>query len=158
MEDRNKQYCEEVYKLLCDMLDQRKVRYEKNDKDLIVRFEMAGEKLPIRILMLVDKNRNLLKVLSPLPFVVPEDKRQDMAFVVNALNNQLPEGNFDYECTTGRIGFKITSCFEDCEISARVPEYLLFLAGSVVDQFNEKLLAFSKGTVSFEQVLNGKNA
>lgn len=157
MEERNKQYREEVYKLLCDMLDQRNIRYEKNKDDLLVKFEMAGEKLPIRILMMVDKKRNLLKLLSPLTFVVPENKRLEMALAVNALNNQLPEGNFDYECTSGRICFRITSCFEGCEISARVPEYLLFLAGTVVDRFNDKLLRFSNGAISFEQLLNGKN-
>ena len=157
MEEQNKQRPEDVFQLLCDMLDQRNIRYEKNKDDLLVKLEMAGEKLPIRILMMVDKKRNLLKLLSPLTFVVPESKRLEMALAVNALNNQLPEGNFDYECTSGRICFRITSCFEGCEISARVPEYLLLLAGVVVDRFNDKLRMFSEGAVSLEQLLNGKD-
>lgn len=157
MNEQNKQRPEDVYQLLCDTLDKRKIRYEKSGGDLLVKFEMAGKSMPIRILMMVDKERSLLKLLSPLPFAVPENKRLDMSLAVNALNNQLPEGNFDYEYASGRLCFRIASCFKDCEIAAAVPEYLLFLAGVVVDRFNDKLRMFSEGAVSLEQLMNGKD-
>jgi len=154
MEEQNKQRAEAVYKVLCEMLDRHEVHYEKCEEDLLVKFGMSGDDLPMQFLMLVDKERSLLRLLSPLSFAVQEDKRLDTALAINALNNRLPEGNFDYDIASGRICFRIASCFEDCEIASTVPEYLLFLASVVVDKYNDKFLMFSKGAISLEQLLS----
>lgn len=155
MEKQNKQQqAEEVYKILCEMLDQLEANYEKYEEDFLVKVGMSGDNLPMKFLMLVDKERSLIRLLSPLPLAVQEDKRKDMAVAINEINCRFAEGNFDYEITTGRICFRASSCFEDCKISADVPKYLLYMASVIVNKYNDRFLMFSKGAISLEQLIS----
>lgn len=154
MEEQIKQQAENVYKILCKMLDDKEVHYEKHEEDLLVKFGMSGDDLPMQFLMFVDKDRYLLRLLSPMSFAVQEDKRVDMALAINAINNRFSEGSFDYEISSGRICFRVASSYADCEIGARVPEYLLYMASVLVDEYNDKFLMFSKGAITLEQLIS----
>ena len=154
MKEQIKQQAENVYKILCKMLDDKEVHYEKHEEDLLVKFGMSGDDLPMQFLMFVDKERSLLKLLSPMSFAVQENKRVDMALAINAINNRFSEGCFDYEIASGRICFRVASSYADCEIGARVPEYLLYMAGVLIDEYNDKFLMFSKGAITLEQLIS----
>lgn len=152
-EQKKQQQAEQVYQILCKMLDDKEVNYENHEEELLVKFGMSGDDLPMQFLMFVDKDRYLLRLLSPMSFSVQEDKRVDMALAINAINNRLPEGSFDYEIESGRICFRVASSFADCEIGALVWEYLLYMASVLVDEYNDKFLMFSKGAITLEQLI-----
>ncbi|MBQ6676458.1 MAG: hypothetical protein IJM71_00260, partial [Clostridia bacterium] len=70
---------ETVYEDLKEYLDSMGWNYEDDKDNLAVTFGVKGDDIPMAFIIRVDAGRQLLRVNSPLPFTVPEDKRMDMA-------------------------------------------------------------------------------
>lgn len=64
----------------------------------------------------VDSDRQLIVILSHLPFVIPENKRLDATVAVSVVNNKLVDGSFDYSIADGHMFFRMTSSFNESEI------------------------------------------
>ena len=68
-----------VFNTLCGMLDEMDFHYEIHEDDLVVTFGMQGEDIPMQFVINVDADRDLVRLLSLLPFTFEEDKRIDAA-------------------------------------------------------------------------------
>lgn len=139
-----------VYKTMCDELDGKKLRYEKHEEDLVVVFDMRGDDLPIRIVLNVDAKRQLVRLISPLPFTVSEDKRMEAAIATSQVNYYLADGSFDFNYQEGKITFRLTSSFLDSLISKAVFEYIVGVTCYTVDEYNDKFLMLAKGSLPLE--------
>ena len=142
-----------VYATLCGALDERNWKYEKVDDELLVHFTVQGDDLPIQYLIFVDVDRQLLRLLSPLPFDMSEDKRIDGAIATCHATYGLMDGSFDYDLSNGRISYRMTSAFLDNEIPASVVHYMIDFAGVIVDKYNDKFFALNKGFLTIEKFL-----
>lgn len=55
-----------VYNNLCSALDKRKWHYEKDDQEFVISFSVAGDYMASKYIFVVDIERQLVRVLSPL--------------------------------------------------------------------------------------------
>lgn len=139
-----------VYKALCDMLDEKGVRYEKVPEKMSVHFIMSGEDIPMDIVVAIDADRELIRMFSPLPFAFSEEKRVEGAIATCQANYKLVDGSFDYNIRDGRIIFRLTSSYAQSLISKELLAYMIACLCFTVDEYNDKFLMIDKGMLAIE--------
>lgn len=144
------------YQSVCQALDDRNWKYNKDDDKLLISFGVNGEDLPLDILIYVDVQRSLVRVLSKLPFKMNEDKRMEGAVAVCAANYGMVDGGFDYDLSDGSILYRVAACFNGSCISKNLYQYLISCACVTVDKYNDQFLALNKGMISLSDFI--KNA
>lgn len=142
-----------AYDTLCEMLNEHKWHYEEDKENLVISCGAQGEDLPIKFLIRVDAERQIIALMSYLPFSIPEDKRVDIALAVSAINYVLADGSFDFNFVDGTLLFRMTSSFRASLLGKDVFEYLLFVACKTVDDYNDKFLMIIKEKMSLEDLL-----
>ena len=146
----------EVYQDLCVTLDGRNWRYQRHDDDLVVTFGVSGEDLPMDFVLMVDADRQLIRLFSRMPFTVPEEKRMDLAIATCAATYDLADGSFDFDLKEGAITFRMTASFRESKIGEGLFQYMIDCSCAMVDEFNDKFLAISKGFLSIQDFLKNK--
>lgn len=151
MEDEKKlKKAKSVYNTLCEMLDEKDMKYEKHIDDLVVTFNISGDDLPMRFVINVDAERELIRMLSPIPVTFGEDKRVEGAIATCQATYRLADGSFDYDFEDGKVLFRITSSYRDSLISKDLFEYMVACASYTVDEFNDKFFMLAKGQMPIE--------
>ncbi len=153
-EEKDLKQAQVVYKALCEMLDERDWHYEKNEEDLTIKCGAQGEDLPMEIIVVVDKQRQLISLLSQMPFAVPENRRTALAIAVSQANNGMVDGSFDFDYSSGRIVFRMTSSYRESLIGKELFEYMLMCACFTIDNYNDKFLIVAKSEMSTEEILD----
>lgn len=153
-EENNMVLAARVYETLCTALDNRDWTYEKEEERLIVRFSVTGEDIPMRMIVLVDADRQLIRLFSFMPFKMPEDKRIEGAIATCVASYALSDGGFGYDIASGEIVFKITASFRESMIGDGLFQHMISCACSVVDAYNDKFLAIGKGLLSINDFIN----
>ena len=136
-----------VYGTICTVFDQKGWKYKKTEEKLQVSIGFRGEGLSTDFVIFVDVERQLVRLLSPLPFKMSEEKRIDGAIAVCAASDGLADGSFDYNIETGGITFRMTACFRDSEVTEELILYMVLCASGTVENYNTKFLALSKGNM-----------
>lgn len=139
-----------VYKSLCAMFDEKGAEYQKDEEELSVSLMVGGSELPIHIMFNVNAKNELVGLLSILPCVFEQDKREACAIAVARANECLINGNFDFYYTQGMVAFRMATSFADSIISKEVYEYMFETALITVDKYNAKFHKLSKGMISLE--------
>ena len=142
-----------VLDTLCEMLEEENWQYEKDDEDLSITCGAQGDDLPIELRINVEAERQLVVILSQMPFIVPEDKRTALAVAVSAANNGLADGSVDYNYLKGNIVFRMTTSFLDSLIGKELFEYMVFCACFIIDRYNDKFLMVAKSDMSNEEIV-----
>lgn len=143
----------QVFKDLCTTLDNRKLSYDKREKDLVIIFSMVGEDFPMRFVLMVDAERQLLRVSSRLPVTAPEDKRMEVAIAACAASYGLADGSFDYDINEGTIDFRLTASFRNSKIGEGLFDYLVVCSSITVDKYNDKFFTLCKGMIDIKDFL-----
>ena len=138
----------EVYATLCAALDRREWHYEKDEENLVVHFGVSGDDIPMSFIIAVDAERQLVRVMSPLPFKFSEDKRMDGAIATCVASFGLADGSFDYDISTGMVIFRMTATYRESKLGDGLFQYMISCASVMVDEFNDKFLAIDKGMLS----------
>ncbi|MCH5350893.1 MAG: hypothetical protein J1F39_02865 [Clostridiales bacterium] len=140
-----------VYETLCAMLDEKKFHYDKHPQDLVITFVMHGDDIPMQFIVKVDAQRDLVRVVSPIPGVeFPTDKRLIGAIATSTANYKLADGSFDYDYDTGKVAFRLTSSYLDSIISKQLLEYMIGVSGYTIDEFNDKFLLLATGGMTID--------
>ena len=158
MEEMNMMKAKEVFDVLVRMLDTRDWKYEKHEEKLLIKSGIKGDDLPVEFIVVVKPRNEVVQFISMLPFNMPEDKRVDGAIAVCAANYGLVDGSFDYDLRDGEIIFRMTSSYRDSHLSEDLFEYMIMVAASTVDQYNDKFFMLAKGMMSVQQFLEQENA
>ena len=143
-----------VYKILCDLFDEKELVYEKHEEDLVVTLTINGDDLPMDFVLKVDEERELIRLFSKLPVVFNGEKRLDGAIATCQINYGLADGSFDYRFDKGEVVFRMTSSYKDCVVSKELINYMMGCACYTVDDYNDKLLALSEGKISVKEFFN----
>ncbi|MBO5714883.1 MAG: YbjN domain-containing protein [Clostridia bacterium] len=157
-EEMNMQKAKEVFDVLVTMLDTRDWKYEKHEEKLLIKSGIKGDDLPVEFIMVVKPRNEVVQFISMLPFNMPEDKRVDGAIAVCAANYGLVDGSFDYDLRDGEIIFRMTSSYRESTLSEDLFEYMIMVAASTVDQYNDKFFMLAKGMMTVQQFLEQENA
>ena len=153
MTDEKMTRAKKVYETLCSTLESHDWHYEKDVEDLSIECGAQGEDLPMHITIKVDADRQLILLLSHLPFVIPEDKRLDVAIAVSVVNDKLVDGSFDYDISDGHMFFRLTSSFMESEIGNDLFTYMLMVSCHTIDAYNDKFLMLGKGLMSIQDFI-----
>jgi len=137
-----------VYQTLCEAIERREWKYEKEEEKLLVHFGVNGDDIPMQFILVVDAERQLIRVMSPLPFKISEEKRMEGAIATCAATYGMVDGNFDYDLSDGSIVFRMTASFRDSVIGDGLFQYLISCSCAMVDEYNEKFLALDKGLMN----------
>ena len=153
MVDEELERAHKVYETLSTTLDSLKLYYQKNDEMLSIDCGAQGEDLQMEITIEVDAERQLIMLLSHMPFVISEDKRLDVAIATSVANNGLVDGSFDFDITDGHMFFRMTSSFIESEIGSELFMYMLMVSCRTIDEYNDKFLMLNKGIMSVEDFI-----
>ncbi len=154
MADEKLARAQKVYQTLCAALDARNWKYKRDEENLRILCSARGDDLPMEINIAVDSNKQLIILLSHLPFIIPEDKRLDVAIATSVVNNKLVDGSFDYDITDGHMFFRMTSSFIESEIGNDLFDYMLMCSCYTIDEYNDKFLMLGKGKMGIEDFLS----
>ena len=143
----------EVYGTLCSALDNRNWTYEKVEDELLVHFGVNGDDLPMKFIIRVDADRQLLRLHSPMAFKISEDKRIEGAIAATAASYGMAQGSFDYDLSDGTICFRLNSNFRDSTLGEGQVQHMINLSCAMVDQYNDQFLALDKGEMTLQQFL-----
>ncbi len=145
-----------VYNTLCAALDERNWKYEKHEEDLVVRFGVNGEDIPVGFAINVNDERDLIICFSRLPFSFPEDKRIDGCVAVSSVNYTMVSGSFDYDISDGSVTFRLINSYKGCTVDQELFTFIVDLTCTMVDKYNDKFFMLSKGMISIEDFLKSK--
>ena len=133
------------------MLDDREISYDKHEDDFVVKCTVRGEDLPMDILIIVRPEQQIVSLISPIGFDIPEDKRIDVALAVNIANYGIIDGSFDYDIGDGDLRFRMTSSFRESILGKDLFDYMLMVSAITIDHYNDKFLMLAKGMITLEQ-------
>lgn len=146
-----------AYSSLCKMLDEEGWTYDKHDDELTIDLTVTGEDLPMESTIEIDRERQTVIMMSPMPFKVPKDKRFDLAIAVSIANYGMVDGSFDYDFLQGEISFRITSSFIDSMLGKDLFKYMTFTAFSTIDRYNDKFLKIASTKMTVEEIVKFLN-
>lgn len=141
------QRAQETFATLCRMLDGENWKYDKNEENLTIECGAQGDDLPMPITVKVRPDRQIVWLLSYLPFEVPEEKRLEVAAAVSIVNYRLINGCFEYNISNGRLYFRMTNSFMDSTLSTETFKYMLYCSCQTIDDYNDKFEALAKGQI-----------
>ena len=153
MADNKAQVAKEIYNSLCDAIDKIGWKYDKEEEKLLVHFAVSGEDIPMKFIMFVDDDRQLLRLVSYIPFKMSEAKRYEGAVAACVSSYGLIDGSFDYDITDGEIAFRMVQPFMDGSISESTFMHMISLSCRVVDDYNDRFMALDKGLMSIEEFI-----
>ena len=144
-----------VYETFCKALDARKWKYESHPEDRVITFSYMGEDIPMNFVVFIDEDRQLVRMLSRLPFTFAEDHREDGAVATSYINYKLADGSFDYDYFTGEVIFRLTATFIESLVSEELLFYMVACSCYTVDKYNDKLLMVAKGMLPIDRFISG---
>ncbi len=142
--------------VLLAMLEHRKLKYtieERTDVRTHIRIHFTGEDLPMTLHIILRTDRQIVSVLSVMPFRIDEERRHDAAIAVTAANHGLIDGSFDLNMQTGEIRFRLTSCFIGTVLSEALYAYLMFVSAETIDRYNDRFRDLNEGKLDLEGFL-----
>lgn len=164
-EEINMKNAKEVFDTLVKALNDLDWKFRKNEDDLVIISGAKGDDIPIEFIVKVNPKNEVVQFLSKLPFNMPEDKRVDGAIAVCAANWTILDGSFDYDIREGEIIFRMTSSYRGSIFSENVIfitkdlfEYMIMVAASTIDKYNDKFLMIAKGRMTVQQFIEQENA
>lgn len=143
----------EVFAELCAAIEARNWKYEKEQETLTVRFGVTGEDMLMKFIIKVDEQRQLIRVLSPLTSVFPEEKRLEGAVAACAMTYPLADGVFDYDIRTGVMWFRQSASFRESKIGNGLLQYMISYTCAAVDMYNDRIDALVNGKLSLRDFL-----
>lgn len=152
-DEKNLASARAVYKTLCDAIEKRGWRYQKDDEKLFVVLSVIGEDLPMEFQVTVDVERQLVRLISPFPFTISENKRAEGAVAACVATYGLVDGSFDCNPLIGTIRYRMTASFKESLIGEGVFHYMFSCAGKMIDRYNDKFLAIDKGLLSISDFI-----
>ena len=120
----------------------------KDEEKLLVHFGVSGDDIPMQFILIVDAERQLIRLMSPMPFKMSESKRMEGAIATCAASFGMADGSFDYDLSDGTIVFRMTASFRESLIGEGLFQYMISCSCAMVDKYNDQFLALDKGIMS----------
>lgn len=147
-DEKKMELAKQVYKTLCEAIESRQWRYGKDEDKLLVHFGVSGDDIPMQFILIVDAERQLVRLMSPMPYKMSEAKRMEGAIAACAASFGMADGSFDYDLSNGRIAFRMTASFRESLIGEGLFQYMISCSCAMVDKYNDQFLAIDKGLMS----------
>ncbi|MBQ4071017.1 MAG: YbjN domain-containing protein [Clostridia bacterium] len=143
----------EVFATLKETLDARNWTYDAEEDELRIHLGVNGDDIPMRFIFICDAERQLLRILSFLPFEFDSEKRVLAAISTAMVNYDLVEGSFDTSIENGNILYRINTSFRDSIISVDLIDHMIDIACFTVDKYNEGFYELNSGKIGIEEFM-----
>lgn len=143
-----------VYSTMVSALTKKEWHFEEREEDLTIVSGYQGEDIPIRFIIKIDAEREVISFISPMPFNVSKEKRVDVALAVCVANYGMVNGSFDYDLNDGEIRFRLATSYCGCEIGEDFFMDMLATALLTTDKYNDKFMMLDKGAISLQDFIN----
>lgn len=143
----------DMYSTVCKALDARNWNYKKHEEDMVITFSVNGDDLPMIFIIVVDEDRQLIRLLSSMGFKMKEDKRMEGAIAACAASFGMADGSFDCDLADGQITFRMTHTFRGCLIGEAAVQYMISCTCAMVDKYNDQFMAINGGYLSIADFL-----
>ncbi len=149
------QNAENMFNSICNMLNSIDFRYDtgRRDEDFVITCTVNGDDIPMKMFIIVRPEREIVSLLSPMPFNTPEDKRVEMAMAVNVANYGIIDGSFDYDISDGEIRFRMTASYIESLLGQELFKYMLFVSANTVDRYNDRFMMLARGNMTLDQFI-----
>ncbi len=142
-----------IYDSFCARILENNWKNSKEDDKLRVSFSVMGKDAPMNFRIRVDEKNQLIKFGSFVSINIPDNKKEDIAFALCAVNNRIIDGNFDFDVETKTVFFRITNSFKGIEISGEALDYLMEYSLFIVDKYDTLLRAVADGIMTLDEFL-----
>lgn len=140
-----------AYEKVCEAIDSVGLKYDSDDENFRVHLELAGEDMPIEINFFVHPEREIVRMISPMPYTVPKERRLDMAVALTFVNARLINGCYDFDMKTGNLRFRLVESYAGSELGFEAIKYLLVITNMTEDDYNDKLIMLNKDIISLKK-------
>lgn len=157
MEQDRIQSTEQNADVLISMLEHKKLKYqiaEQSPQRTYIKISFTGNDLPMTLHIILRSDKQIISVISPMPFRMKKEMIPDAALAVAAANHGLIDGSFDLNLYTGEIRFRLTSCYRGSLLSEELFSYLMFISAETVDQYNDRFQGLNDGTLDIQEFLD----
>ncbi|MBR5405643.1 MAG: YbjN domain-containing protein [Oscillospiraceae bacterium] len=147
--------------ILISMLEHKHLKYtveEQNDARTHIRISFTGNDLPMTLHLILRADRQIVSVLSAMPFKMSAERMHDAAVAVIAANHGLIDGSFDLNMQTGEIYFRLTTAFMQTTLSEELFSYLMFVSAETIDRFNDRFMDLNAGKLDLAGFLEADAA
>lgn len=148
IDEKKMELAKQVYKTLCYAIERREWKFGKDEEKLLVHFGVSGDDIPMQFILVVDAERQLIRLMSPMPYKMSEGKRMEGAITTCAASYGMADGSFDYDLSDGEIVFRMTASFRESLIGEGLLQYMISCSCAMVDKYNDQFLAIDKGLMS----------
>lgn len=147
-DEKKMELAKQVYQTLCKAIERRKWNFGKDEEKLLVHFGVNGNDIQMQFILIVDAERQLIRLMSPMPFKMSESKRMEGAIAACAASFGMVDGSFDYDLSDGTIVFRMTASFRESLIGEGLFQYMISCSCAMVDKYNDQFFALDKGIMS----------
>ncbi|MBR5774040.1 MAG: hypothetical protein IKY44_04225 [Clostridia bacterium] len=152
-DEKKMQQAQLVYNTFCSMLDSKGWKYQRHDEELVIICGARGNDLPMQLMVIVNPRAQIVSILSPLPFKVPQEKINDMTVAVCHANYGFINGGFDLNVSDGKLRFRLATSFYDAVLGEGLLEYMIMVSCKTTDDYNDKFFAIAHGDLSVQQFI-----
>lgn len=145
---------QKIYKDMVKALKRKDWNFIEEEKELAIISSYTGDDIPVRFIIRVDAEKEVIQYFSPLPFDIKEDKRVDAAVAVCVANYGLVNGGFDLNITDGDIRYRLTTSFRDCEIGEDFFYDMMAVAVTTTDEYNDRFMMLNDGLMTLQQFID----
>ena len=142
-----------VYRTLLEALDTMGWTYDEHEEDLCITSGVKTKDIPVDFVFAVRPNQEIVQFISVLPFTMPEDKIVEGAIAICAANYWIINGNFDYSLDDGKISFRMTSSYHECDISEELFKYMICVSANTIDSYNDTFALLAQNKISLDRAL-----
>lgn len=154
----DKERAKAAYKSICDFMDDAKLKYQKDDAENVAFVTITGEDFPVTLMFSVSEEKQRVETYSRMPFEIKKEKAVDLAMAIAAINNRIAYGKFVLYLDKDQLTYENSEYITDLEgFSAAYGRTLVAPAYSIVEEYNDKLYAISKGLMTVKDFLASIN-
>lgn len=146
-------HAENIYNALIKICEERKWHYTRNDEQKMVDFMITGDDLVMRFFIIVDEERQLVRIASPMMFRPNRNNSLNLCLATTVINYLLQDGNFEYDPKDNTLQFRMTASILHGNFGIGLFNYLIDCACTTVDMYNDKLFAVSLGYLGLDDIL-----
>ena len=152
------QAAKRAYATVIAMMDSENLKYSRDDANLRIELGFNTDDLDIQMKFFVDTERDLVRILSFLPFKFPEDKRVEGAVATCVANHGMVNGSFDYDFSDGELLFKCVDSYRGGAFTQETAKYMMNVALGMVDKYNDRFFALAKGMMTLSDFVEKENS
>lgn len=142
-----------VLKNITNVLEREKIEYLKDEKNLKISFSV-NKYLKADFVFKINSEKMLVSLISKIPYIVKQDKIEDLAAAVCFINNFTANGCFDFDINTGEMLFRMTNNFLESLIGEEVYEYMIDCSINMLIEYSEQLILLARGSISLDEFVD----